>query len=279
MKEQSIKDWMVWLPAVVSILVFILLLQLARGQNVHYLLLKRYEEFTGLLKTKTKEMSWYQRKKRWLVQNGASFHFGGWMNPVWYFTIKLSAACAGYMVGYVVSPGFGLPAALLLFLLPGWLLQYLNKKDNERMLPQLRLVYHALTLQIRAGVYVTDALAECYGCVQDKRLKQALLDMAGDIVMKADIYESLERFQASFDNRHVDALCITILQALESGQAVELLSDLSEQIKDMELAVLGRKKASLDRSITFYQLGILGAVLGLVLYACITQMFQTAVHL
>lgn len=97
--------------------------------------------------------------------------------------------------------------------------------------------------------------------------------------MKADIYKSLESFQGKFDNRHIDALCITILQALESGQAVELLTDLAEQIKDMELTVLNRKKAALDRSITFYQLGILTAVLGIVLYACVTQMLRTALYL
>ena len=50
-----------------------------------------------------------------------------------------------------------------------------------------------------------------------RRLRQACLDLAGDIVMKADIYEALEHFQEKFDNRYVDSLCITILQALESG--------------------------------------------------------------
>ena len=147
------------------------------------------------------------------------------------------------------------------------------------MLPELRLVYHAMEIQIRAGVYVTDALAECYNCVQERRLRQAFLELAGDIVVKADIYDSLERFQGRFDNRYIDALCITILQALESGQAVELLNDLSEQIKDMELTVLERKKGALDRSITFYHLGILAAVLGVVLYTCITQMFTAAILL
>ena len=74
----------------------------------------------------------------------------------------------------------------------------------------------------------------------------------------------------------MDSLCITILQALESGQAVELLGDIGEQIKDMEETVLARKKAALERSITFYQLGILIAVLGIALYACVTYMFGAA---
>jgi hypothetical protein len=71
----------------------------------------------------------------------------------------------------------------------------------------------------------------------------------------------------------VDSLCITVLQALESGQAVELLGDIGEQLKDMEGTVLERRKGKLERSITFYQLGILVVVLGIALYACVTYMF------
>jgi pilus assembly protein TadC len=112
--------------------------------------------------------------------------------------------------------------------------------------------------------------------VQQERLRSALLELAGDIVMKADIYEALDRFQGKFDNRYIDSLCITILQALESGQALELLGDIGEQIKDMEETVLERKKAALDRSITFYQLGVLAVVLGIALYACVTYMFGAA---
>jgi len=278
-KEEQIVRWLTILPFITAILLFVLMLLLVKGEHVQKLILKSYEEFSGLIKTKAKELTWYQRTERWLVRNGASYHLGNWITPVWYLSIRLLAGGAGLVIGNAFSAGLGCVMALLLFLLPGWLISYLNKKDNEKMLPQLRLVYHGLEIQIRAGVYVTDALAECYGCVRERRLKQALLDMAGDIVMKADIYTSLEEFQGKFDNRHIDALCITILQALESGQAVELLSDLAEQIKDMELTVLNRKKAALDRSITFYQLGILAAVLGVVLYACVTQMFQTAIKL
>ena len=153
------------------------------------------------------------------------------------------------------------------------MLSYLNRRDNEKLLPELKLMYHALEIQIRAGIYITDAFAECYGSTRDKRLKQALLELAGYIVMKADIYDSLEKFQGKFDNRYVDSLCITIFQALESGQAIELLRDIVEQIKDMEETVLERKKAALDRRITFCQLGVLTVVLGLALYACVSYMF------
>ena len=96
--------------------------------------------------------------------------------------------------------------------------------------------------------------------------------------MKADVEEALEGFQAKFDNQYIDALCITILQALESGQAVDLLSDIGEQIKDMEVTIMSRKKSNLDRSITFYQLGILSAILVVVLYACVVHMMAAVVN-
>lgn len=279
MQEKQIFLWLDVLPYVAAgllLLLFIVLLKEGRTQQV---ILKSYEDFSGLLAEKAKGLSWYQKKTSWLNKNGAAFHYGKWLDPLWYLVLKIVAALLGVLICVSVAPEYAVVAAVFLYALPGWLLIYLNTKDNEAMLPELRLVYHALEIQIRAGVYVTDALAECYGCVQERRLKQAFLDLAGDIVMKADIYESLEHFQKKFDNRYIDALCITLLQALESGQAVELLNDISEQIKDMELTVMGRKKGSLDRSITFYQLGILAAVLGVVLYACVTQMFAAAVNL
>ncbi|MBQ8822989.1 MAG: hypothetical protein IJZ82_10125, partial [Lachnospiraceae bacterium] len=84
------------------------------------------------------------------------------------------------------------------------------------------------------------------------------------------------RFQSYFNNRYIDTLCITILQAMESGQAVELLGDISEQIKEMELLLQSRRKEQLDRSVTFYQLGIFALILVLTLYACVTHLLSAA---
>lgn len=240
-------------------------------------ILRAYEEFSGLLKEKEKESVWYLRTEKWLWRNGAAFHYGKWITPSRYLLLRIMLSLAGLAVLSGLSLGYGVTAAVLLFFLPGWLLGYLNRQDNVRLLPEIKLMYHALEIQIRAGVYVTDALAECYGSVTERRLQNALLDLAGDIVMKADIYEAMEHFQGKFDNRYIDSLCITILQACESGQAVELLGDIGEQLKDMEATVMNRRKSSLDRSVTFYQLGILVAVLAVIIYACVSHMFSAAV--
>ncbi len=277
MEEREILQCLEVLPFVMAALLFLLLVILS-VQHPPRIILQAYEEFAGLLRERSRKSEWYQRTEEWLMKNGASFHYGTWMNPTVFLALRIILSLAGLLALSRVSVGYGILLGVILFFLPGWMLVHLNRKDNLKLLPEIKLVYHALEIQIRAGVYVTDALAECYGSVRNKRLRQALLDLAGDIVMKADIYEALERFQEKFDNRYIDSLCITILQALESGQAVELLGDISEQIKDMETTVMERKKGALDRSITLYQLGVLAAVLGVVLYACITHMYSAAVR-
>ena len=236
------------------------------------------ERILLLMTQRGRNLAWYGKTQQWLVRNGAPFHFGAKVGPIAFLLIRLLFALAGFAVPYVIMPAYGALASVALFYLPVLLVLYLNRRDNLRMLPDLKLTYHSLEIQARAGIYVTDALAELYGSVREERLKQALLDLAGDLVMRADLGEALLSFQKKFDNRYVDSLCIIIMQALESGQSVDLLSDLSEQIKDMETAVLTQKKEALDRSVTFYQLGILVAVMGIILYACVTQMFAAATN-
>lgn len=270
--------WIRAAAAGVGAAVFCLLTFAAAFYHPGKLLLQTYKEFSQYIKVRGSKMADYQKLERFLRQNGALFHYGMWIEPIRYMALRLIAGAMGLLAGSGRSIGWGIAGMLLLYHVPGWLLVYLNSRDNERMLPELKLVYHALAIQIKAGVYVTDALAECYGSVQEPRLRKALMELSGDIVMKADIEDALERFQGKFNNQYIDSLCITILQALESGQAVELLQDIAEQIKDMETAVLERRKAALDRSITFYQLGILAAILVVVIYTCITHMFSAALR-
>ncbi len=276
MEEIWIEKGMEWLPLLSALLVFLLFQNLRRHYHPEKILLRKFRELSGMVRHQKAAVSWYQRTEQRLLKNGAAFHYGKWVDPIRYLALRVTLAGVGMVTCMSLSPMLASLAAMLLFFLPDGMLFYLNSRDNERILPELKLVYHALEIQIQAGVYLTDALTECYGSVQDVRLRSALLDLAGDIVMKADIYDSLERFQGKFDNRYIDSLCIIILQALESGQALELLGDIGEQLRDMEETVLTRKKNSLDRSVTFYQLGILAAVLGISLYACITHMMGTA---
>lgn len=238
---------------------------------------KAYETICMQAKNSPKEWFDYEGLDRYLCNHGACYYYGKWINPVTYLALRIILGMVGMVLGFSVGVLAAVIFCIVGVFLPNILLIYLDKRDNNRMLTELDLVYSALSIQIRAGVYVTDALAECYSSVTQIRLRDALQNLSGDLVMKADLEQALERFQNQFSNRYIDSLCITILQAMESGQAVELLGDIAEQIKDMEITLQHKKKEQLNRSTTFYQLAIFALILVLVLYACVVYMFSSTI--
>lgn len=230
--------------------------------------------FEGMVKKRNKGSGFRYNIERYLEKNGATYHYGRRCGSQQLFIVSLLLMSAGWIVGMQIAVYVSLFAGCIGLMLPWLMLPILNRLDNEKMLSDIRLVYHTLAIQIKAGVYVADALSEMYAGVENRRLKDALLDLGGDMFLQSDMVTALDRFQKKFDNRYIDSLCITVIQAMESGQAVDLLSDIAEQVKDMEKVVLEKKKGTLDRSITFYQLGMLSCVLAVAVYACVSHMFS-----
>lgn len=272
-------DWrVIWIPeALGAALGGIFVFRLGMG-TVPKTILHACEELAGMLKESRHCENWITATERKLRKNGAKFHYGEKITPAKYLSVRLMAACMAVLALGKAGWGYALLAAVVLYYVPELLLLYLNRQDNRKMVSEIQLIYQALEVQTRAGVYVTDALTECCQSVRTRRLQQALMELSGDLVMQSDLVAALSDFQQKFDNRQIDALCITLIQAGESGQAVDLLKDMGEQLKDMELTVLQQQKSALDRSITFYQLGMLGTVLGIILYACVGYMFRAAVQ-
>jgi len=234
-------------------------------------------EFAGMIKEKQRKSASYAALDAWLRKNGASYHTGKKTDPG-----RFVAMCAFLAaLGFVTGLGAGFLFSVLLSVLMGMFLPLYvparNRADARKMLPDIKLIYHSLEVQIGSGVYVTDALSECVLSVRHIRLIDALNTFSADMMMKSDIYASLEKFRSSFDDRYIDSLCITVVQALESGQAVELLSDIAEQVSDMEEDVLQSGKASLDRVLTLCQLLVLASVMGTALYTCVIYMMTKAV--
>ena len=247
----------IWIPQILgAVFGGVFVFRLGRSKTPE-ILLHTMEEFTGMIRESKGYTGWAEKTERKLIRNGAKYHFGKTITPMKYLTGRIVLAFLGAISLLKIGCGYAVLAATVLYFLPELLLIYMNERDNRNMLTEIKLIYQALEVQIRAGIYVADALT--------------------DLVMQSDLMTALSAFQGKFDNRQIDALCITLIQAGESGQAVELLGDMGEQLKDMEITVLNHQKNALDRSITFYQLGMLGATLGVILYACVGYMFRAAV--
>ncbi len=264
------------LPVVMSLLMGGLIIFLG-GRHPPARLVGGVRRFAGLVEKRSEALPLFERIRIYLDRNGASFHYGKNISPVKLILISLLLFATGWMTGLRLGTAVSILASVTLCILPWIMLSILNKSDNEKMLPDLQVIYHGLSMQIRAGVHVSDALSEMYSGVRFKRLREALMSLGSDIILKSDIFSALENFQQKFDNRYIDSLCITLLQSMESGQAAELLSDIGDQMKDMEKSVLEKKKGRLDRSLTFYQLGMLASILAVALYACVSYMLSAAV--
>ena len=216
------------LPAIIAILSLLLVIYVGKTYHPMTALHKTYIRIDGILHEK-KLLFDYEETRRFLQSHGAVNHFGSWIDPVKYLAIRICLAAIGFAVGIYVNAFLGLVGMVLGFLLPPLLLLYMNNKDNDAMTPQIQTLYSLLQVQIHAGVPMIDALSESYQSFPAGRLRNALSEFATSIYFNGSFDKSLGEFNGKFDNGFIDSLCIILLQARESGQAMELLRDISQQ--------------------------------------------------
>lgn len=203
----------IWIPQILGAVfggVFVFRLGKSKTPEI---LLRTMEEFTGMIRESKGYTGWAEKTERKLIRNGAKYHFGKTITPMKYLTGRIVLAFLGAISLLKIGCGYAVLAATVLYFLPELLLIYMNERDNRNMLTEIKLIYQALEVQIRAGIYVADALTECCQSVKGRRLQQALIELAGDLVMQSDLMTALSAFQGKFDNRQIDALCITLIQA------------------------------------------------------------------
>lgn len=229
---------------IITALVFAFILLMALRYNPGQAVVKVYDRINDRLKERKSSFFDYHKVEEFLLKKGAAYHLGKWMDPVKYMALKLIMAAIGVFLGVRTNLIATIILAAVFYMLPDLLLIHGNKKDNEKIMEELRLVYNSLAIQIRAGVQVTDAIKECYNTTGDKsqRLYDAMSDLSNDIFLQANVEEALGQFRRKFENRYIDSLCVILQQAMESGRAVDLLKDVSEQMRDMEAAARIKRK-------------------------------------
>lgn len=139
--------------------------------------------------------------------------------------------------------------------------------DNETILPDMKKIYDTLRIQTKAGVFLDDALSECYLAAKNRRLKSALLELTTEISIKKNIEEALENFNGKFRNEHIKTFCMVINQAQDSGKSSQLLKDLSDQMKDLQHSINLKNKEALDRKVQIVELLIFVGLLAVTVYS------------
>lgn len=247
------------LPAAISILFFlsmvIFIISTKKAAGIFFK--QQYEKINNTLKNKKALFFDYENIQSRLSKNGAVYHLSFLKNPVVYLVTKFLLAFLGFFAGSFIHIGVGIIAAILLFNMIDIYLSECNKKDNNSMGEDLQTLYSSLQTQIKAGIYPADAMNEVAESISNKRLHYALCEFKGDVLTHISFKEALKRMELKFDNKYVTALILTLTQATETGCAIDLLNDLSDQIRAMREAELISKKGKLDRLISLCQLALL----------------------
>lgn len=213
----------------------------------------------------------YEYMDAFINKYGVNFMIKG-ITPVGYVALKLIASLFVMVVAMHENVVLGLAFGPACYYILDFIFIESNKSDNKLMLDDIKNVYDTLRIQIKAGVYITSVLTDCYLVVKNKRLKKAFLELTSDIAAKNDLEESLDRFTYKFDNQYIDNLATVIKQSMTTGQAGKMFDDIKGQINDIENAMVEAEKQRINAQILIVQALMYVAILVSTVYLCLGQL-------
>ena len=219
------------------------------------------------------DASRYQKTRKFLSEMGADYMMKREIDPVEYVLARIFLGAVFGLLG-AASGGTVAAAALLAAgygLIP-LILRISNSGDNKKIMADMKCMYDTLTIKTEAGVFFTDALPECYRAVEHPRLKAALLELNAGIIVNNDIEEAILAFNRRFKNQYIDTFCIIIRQALESGQTLQILNDMSGQLADIQKAIHAAEKERQEMQVMKVEMMVYGMILAVVCFYVVTLM-------
>ncbi|MDU2284220.1 hypothetical protein [Clostridium sp.] len=198
--------------ACISLFLFVL-----NSKNINLVSLTNKTIDKGL-KRNSKGYFSYERLDRYLRKMGKE------ETPTKFILLKI-----GFSLLFIIlslreqSMGITIVLACIGFILPDYLVKRSNRRDNEDMMP-------------------------------DIRLKEALLILNGKLIRDKDIELAIQDFNDKFDNPHIDSLCAIIKSGLESGKTLQILEDVTEQLEDISEAGFRKEENEIERQVTYLQL-------------------------
>lgn len=209
----------------------------------------------------------------YIIRNGVSYMFP-WINAYIFLSFKIIMGLVLAAVSAVKMPVLILPFGVFGFYIPNIIAGISNNSDNDSMLTDIESIYDIMRIQARAGVFIQDSLMDCYMSTKNARLKSALLELCNGIGANSTLEEEVELFRQKFNNRHIDVLCIILSQAQTTGKTVQILSDMSEQIRQVRHTVSLRAEGRLERKIEVLELLIFVGILAIGVYSMGTEILQ-----
>lgn len=219
-------------------------------------------------------MKLMKKTEHFLKSHGVESFIGFMISPTVFFAVSVFFG----VFLMVLSRNFGVKQAafsgaifLLGMALPAVLLCVSNESDNDNMLKDIRNLFEMLKIQIHCGIYMVDALENCCGEIENKRLLKALNRLLDEIYMSRDVAESLDRFHQEFSNPHIDMLVIILKQSMETGQSRMYLDSAFEQVLDVERALYIKREQAVERNVQIMQVLFMAGIIAVCVYCSIVE--------
>lgn len=190
-----------------------------------------------------------------------------------YIIVKLILLVTFFIIGLVVFGGIScIFLGIVGFYILNIFIWICNDQDNEKMIRDLKSVYDTLRIQLKAGVFLSDALRECYLVVSNKRLKNAFYQLNKDIMLKHDIEGAIEQLSTQFNNIYIEDFVLTIKQSIKTGQTVDMLDDISEQMREAEELIHSQEKKRLETKLGIIQVLVLIGAMVMSMYFVFSEL-------
>lgn len=262
-------------PILLAVLVFLFLLTVAIKAKPQKKIQEAYNSFNDrILKTKNKKSSFdFDTVHNELLANGILYRFPWMDSPANYIGMKIILSIVCSLLFCIIHVAF-IPVGFLLgYKLIDMMIYYINRHDNKVMQNDIQLIYNLLLIQSKSNIYLPDALCDCVDLIDpdDKRLIKALETLKGDLYGGKTFKEALEYFNDSFNNSYIDSMCVTLLQAADTGLAANLLKDINAQVQHFTALQLNQETEMMDMKVTIAAMIFVCALLFLGLNAGISQ--------
>lgn len=229
---------------------------------------QKLEKFSKRLFKKNRKK--YNEMKVYLSRVGANYMLNRVIDPLEFILVKFILAIFAGVVGYACKDAIGAVFGVVLgYKALDLLLEVSNKRDNEFILQDIRSIYETVIIKTEGGMFLTDAILQCYKITENERLKDALLQLSGEISTKNNIKEAIDKFALKFKNRYITSFCVIIKQGFESGETLNALTDVSKQLTNIQSALEYKEKEKLDYQIMICEFLILADMIFVILYVVI----------
>lgn len=211
-----------------------------------------------------------------LLRNGIKYKFKK-IDPIKYIAINiLISLFMGWFLSFISKP-LAVVGVVLGYFAFDFYIKYSNSSDNSDMMNDIKIVFTTLKMQTKAGKYITSALTEAFAVVKNKRLKDAILELNGDIINDRSINTAVDKFNAKFNNSYIDSLSVIIKQSNESGQAARSFKDIEIQLDEIQSAMVIEEKKKIATQVLIVQIMIYGAIIGSILYGTALSILDSGI--